>query len=166
MLRRLSIAGVLAGLCLAGSACTVQGQVRSSAYVSTPELVLVEPGVYVVADYSQPVFYTDGYYWLYRDGYWLRSYTYSGSWVRVRGVPYHVRRIHQPRRYVHYRPRASARVYYAPTRRGEAPRRVDRRYQQRAEPRRAAPRDHRDRDRRDHRDRDRDRYRDRRDNRR
>lgn len=155
MLRRLSIAGVLAGLCLAGSACTVQGQVRTSAYVETPELVLVQPGVYVVADYSEPVFYNSGYYWLYRDGYWLRSYTYSGGWVRVRGVPYHVRRIHQPRRYVHYRPRAAARVYYAPTRRGEAPRRVDRRYQQRAEPR--DHRDRRDRDRRDHRDRNRDR---------
>jgi hypothetical protein len=154
MLRRLSIAGVLAGLCLAGSGCVVGGQVRTRAYVSTPELVLVEPGVYVVADYSEPVFYTDGYYWLYRDGYWLRSYTYSGGWVRVRGVPYHVRGIRHPRAYVHYRGHASARRFHAPSRRGEAPRRVDRRYQQR----RVEPRDHRERDHRDHRDQ---RYRDR-----
>lgn len=140
MLRTLSVTGALAALCLAGSGCTVQGQVRTRAYVSTPELVLVQPGVYVVADYDDPVFYNDGYYWLYRDGYWARSYTYTGGWVRVRSVPYGVRRIHRPTAYVHYRPHARARVYRAPAGRGDRPRAV----------RRDDRRDRRD-DRRDHR---------------
>ena len=127
MFRTLSITGALVALCLAaGSGCTVQGQVRTRAYVSTPDLVMVEPGVYVVADYDQPVFYTDGYYWLYRDGFWLRSGVYSGGWVRVRNVPVAVHRIHQPRAYVHYRARGNVNVYRAPTRRGEPVRRVER----------------------------------------
>jgi len=168
MIRRLSVVGALALLCTAGSACVVRGQVRTSAYVETPELVYVEPGVYVVADYSDPVFYNDGYYWLYRDGYWSRSYTYSGGWVRVRTVPYYVRRIHRPYAYVRYRPHASARVYRAPSRRGERLRRIDRSERRQY---RDAPRDHRSRrdvyrDRReDHRDRRED-YRDRREDRR
>ncbi len=112
MLRKLSIAGALVALCLAGSACTVEGQVHTRAYVAAPGLVLVEPGVYVIADYDRPVFYTSGYYWWYRDGYWLRSYDYTGGWVRVRTVPYSVRRIHRPTAYVHYR--AQGRHVYRP----------------------------------------------------
>lgn len=157
MLRTVSLTGALVGLCLLGSACTVEGQVRTTGYVSTPDLVLVEPGVYVVADYSYPVFYNDGYYWRYRDGYWLRSYTYSGGWARVRHVPYGVRRIHQPQRYVHYRPHARAHVYRQPVRRGAAPQRVhvrdhrsDRRYYERRDSPRYDRRDNR-RDVRDHR---------------
>lgn len=126
MLRTLSIAAALATVGTVGSGCLVEGRVRSDAYVSTPsaELALVSPGVYVVADYSQPVFYTDGYYWLYRDGFWFRSYTYTGGWVRAGGVPYHIRRIHRPYAYVRYRPTARTYVYRAPARRGEPPRRV------------------------------------------
>jgi hypothetical protein len=171
MFRTLSITGALVALCLAGSGCVVSGQVRSSAYVSTPDLVLVEPGVYVVADYSEPVFYTNGYYWLYRDGYWLRSYTYSGGWVSVRSVPYGVRRIHRPYAYRHYRPSARARVYRPSARRGAPPQRVhyrsnvrDHRYDRRDN--RYERRDNRRPDVRDHRsDRRYDRRDDRRDNR-
>ncbi len=125
MLRTLSITGALAALLFAGSGCVVRGQVRTSAYVSTPELVMVQPGVYVMADYDQPVFYTDGYYWLYRDGFWFRSGVYSGGWVRVRNVPVAVHRIHRPHAYVHYHARGNARVYRAPARRGEPVRRVE-----------------------------------------
>ncbi|HWM86762.1 MAG TPA: hypothetical protein VNO33_13010 [Kofleriaceae bacterium] len=116
MFRTLSLAGALAALSLAGSGCVVSGSVRSRAYVEPPNMVLIEPGVYVVADYDQPVFYNDGYYWLYRDGYWARSYTYDGGWVRVRSVPYGVRRIHRPTRYVRYRAHGRARVIRAPVR--------------------------------------------------
>jgi hypothetical protein len=154
MLRKIVVAGAVAGLSLALAGCVVRGTVGTSAYVSTPEpdLVLVEPGVYVVADYQDPVFYNSGYYWLYRDGYWLRSYSHGGGWVRVRSVPYGVRRIHQPYRYRHYRPSARAHVYRPPARRGGSVRRVNR--------------DHRRNDRRiDRRDDRRDRRRDSRDHR-
>ncbi|HTE53750.1 MAG TPA: hypothetical protein VK698_23005 [Kofleriaceae bacterium] len=156
MVRSLSIAGALAGLCLAGSGCVVRGQVRTAAYVEPEpveaDLVMVQPGVYVIADYDQPVFYSDGYYWLYGNGYWSRSYTYTGGWTRVRGVPYNVRRINRPHAYVHYRARGNVHYYRAPSRRGEAPRRVERRNNVRRD--RVERRDHRRDDhveRRDHR---------------
>ncbi len=126
MLRTLSIAGVLGALCLtAATGCAVQGQVRTRAYGSTPDLVMVEPGVYVVADFDEPVFYTDGYYWLNRGSTWYRSPVYTGGWVRVSRLPVGVRRIHTPHRYVHYRPRGNVHVYRAPQHRGEAPRRIE-----------------------------------------
>ena len=147
MFRTFSLAGALVALGVAGSGCVVSGSVRSSGYVETPSMVLVEPGVYVVADYDRPVFYNDGYYWLYSDGYWMRSYTYSGGFVRVRSVPYGVRRIHRPYAYVRYRPRGNVRYYNAP-RRGERVRVYDRRGNDRRDYRRAPVRDHRTNDRR------------------
>jgi hypothetical protein len=191
MFRSLSLAGALVALSVAGSGCVVSGSVRSSAYVESepPDMVLVEPGVYVLADYDRPVFYTNGYYWLYSDGYWLRSYSYGGGFVRVRAVPYGVRRIHRPYAYVRYRPTARARYYRAPGRDRviRASSRSDRRYHRatpvrrdnryhratpvrrdnryRSAPRREPPRsDHRTRTR--SRDRDRDDDRDHRDDRR
>ncbi len=149
MFRTFSLAGALVALSLTGSGCLVSGSVRSSAYVETPSMVLVEPGVYVVADYDRPVFYNDGFYWLYTDGYWMRSYSYSGGFVRVRSVPYGVRRIHRPYAYVRYRPHGSVRYYHTP-RRGERVRVYNRGYDRRSyDRRRAAPvRDHRTYDRR------------------
>jgi hypothetical protein len=153
MFRSFSLAGALVALSLAGSGCLVSGSVRTSAYVEAepPDMVLIQPGVYVLADYDRPVFYSSGYYWLYSDGYWLRSYSYGSGWVRVRSVPYGVRRIHRPHAYVRYRPHARARYYRAPGRDRRVIRsspRSDRRY-------RSAParRDHRSREapRRDHR---------------
>jgi hypothetical protein len=147
MVRKLSVAGALVALSLAGSGCVVSGSVRTSAYVEDPSMVMVEPGVYVVTDYDRPVFYTDGYYWLYSDSYWLRSYTYSGGFVRVRSVPYGVRRIHRPYAYVRYRPRGTVRYYHTP-RRGERVRVYDRGRYDRRDYRTRPVRDHRSYDRR------------------
>lgn len=105
------------------SACSGAGSVRytARAEVTTPELIEVEPGVRVVADYDEPVFYNDGFYWRYEGGVWYRSPYYNRSWIRVSTVPLAVRRIERPERYVHYR--ATARVapvrreYVAPVRR-------------------------------------------------
>jgi hypothetical protein len=90
------------------AACTGGGAVRYSgqATVYTPTLVTVEPGVQVVADYDEPVFYSEGAYWRYTSGVWYRSPYYDRAWVRVETVPYSVRRIDRPERYVHYRARA------------------------------------------------------------
>jgi hypothetical protein len=38
-----------------------------------PSLVLIQPGVQVVAGYPEEVFFTGGYYWLRRDEAWYRS---------------------------------------------------------------------------------------------
>lgn len=70
---------------------------------STPDLVTVGPGVSVIADYDEPIFYSNGYYWWnYGDG-WYRSSSYTGGWVYA-SPPSAVISIRQPYAYRHYRP--------------------------------------------------------------
>ncbi|HUS27669.1 MAG TPA: hypothetical protein VMZ53_04150 [Kofleriaceae bacterium] len=108
--KALLFAAVVAG-------CAGSGAVRYSATaeVSTPEMVEVEPGVMVVADYNEPVFYSEGVYWRYESGTWYRSPYYNRSWVRISTPPLAVRRIERPEIYVHYRAgardRREARAY-------------------------------------------------------
>lgn len=138
------LAGALAVGAFATTGCVAT--VRGGAHVSTPapELVYVQPGVWVVADYDEPVFYHGDSYWLYRNGLWYRSSVHYGGWTRVYTTPVSVRRIHRPRTYVRYRARAGVR-----TRRGPPPRRASpavRDHRRAAPPpRRASPavRDHR-----------------------
>lgn len=92
--------------------CTGTGTVRYSAQaqVVTPTMVEVEPGVQVVEDYDQPVFYSDGLYWRYENGAWYRSNYYDRAYVRGYNVPVQVQRIDRPERYVHYRVRGDVRA--------------------------------------------------------
>lgn len=134
----------------AGCAGTVGYRAGVSGAVYTPDLVYVAPGVQVIADYDEPIFYTDGFYWRYDGAGWYRSSYYSGGWVYATPPPAVVR-IERPRSYVHYRPQGwtpRARPQPGPVVRDH---RDDRRYQ--PPPRPAPPpprRDHRDDD-RDHR---------------
>lgn len=90
---------------LVGCAGTGDAQYSGQVQVASPELVPVDPDVEVVADADQPLFYSEGYYWLYIGGLWLRSDDYRGAFVRVdiNLVPAPVRGIHSPTAYVHYR---------------------------------------------------------------
>lgn len=58
-------------------------------FPSPPPLVVVSPGVQVVPDYDEEVFFSDGWYWLRRDERWYRTHDYRGGWVVVprRAVP-------------------------------------------------------------------------------
>jgi len=71
---------------------------------TTPELVFIEPGIQVVVDANEPIFYTDNYYWRYSGNVWYRSQVASGGWVRFEAPPQHLRRIERPQQYAHYRP--------------------------------------------------------------
>ncbi|HEX3474313.1 MAG TPA: hypothetical protein VHT91_04680 [Kofleriaceae bacterium] len=73
-------------------------------YATTPDLVTVQPGVQVVADYDQPVFFVDGFYWRFNDGYWYRSNNYYAGWYFYERPPVAVLRIDRPYAYAHYRP--------------------------------------------------------------
>src|SRR6185503_17635560 len=87
-------------------------------YVSTPDLVTVSPGVQVVADYDEPVFYTDGFYWRFYDGLWYRSSNYATGWYYWSSPPATVLRIDRPYAYRHYRPTgyvARSRPRYRPS---------------------------------------------------
>lgn len=82
------------------------------AFVDAPELVYVEPGVYVVRDYAYPVYYIDGYYYSYRSGVWYGAAHYNEPWVHVHlgGIPSLIaHRDH--RRYAHYHGHHGAHVY-------------------------------------------------------
>ena len=94
------VASTLAG-CASHGEVEYAGQVQ----VASPELVEVSPGVMVIADADEPIFYSRGDYWLYRDGYWFRSHTYNRGFARVDFtiVPNEVRVIDRPQLYVHYR---------------------------------------------------------------
>ena len=49
-----------------------------------PDLVYAGPGVQVIADYNEPIFYSEGLYWRYYGGAWYRSSYYTGGWVYAR----------------------------------------------------------------------------------
>jgi hypothetical protein len=93
-----------------------------------PDMVEVSPGVTVVADYDEPVFYNDGFYWRFYNGIWYRSGSYYTGWSYYENPPVAVLRIDRPYAYSHYRPagyvaRSRPRYRAAPVReyRGPAP---------------------------------------------
>ncbi len=99
---------------LAGCAGTGDVRYSGEVVVTSPELIEIEPGVQVIADANEPLFFADGFYWLYRDGYWLRSSTYQSGFIRVElsYVPQRIRVIDRPQTYVQYR-RHMGRDYHA-----------------------------------------------------
>lgn len=112
----------LVGLFSTGCAARVysRGYVAYSApvvFVEAPELVYVEPGVYVVRNYDDAVYYSDGYYWCNRGGVWYHTAYWNDPWVTVsvNVVPsIFVHRDH--RTYVHYHGAPGATVYRQPAR--------------------------------------------------
>jgi len=96
-MRSTILAAMLAATLAAGCAATVSGDAYG------PDLVTVSPGVQVIADYDEPIFYSDGFYWRYYGGVWYRSTYYTGGWVYAR-PPVAVLRVDRPYAYVHYRP--------------------------------------------------------------
>jgi hypothetical protein len=71
---------------------------------SGADLVEVSPGVEVIADYDEPIFFADDFYWVNRGGIWYSSTWYGGGWGRAGNVPGHILGISRPDMYRHYRP--------------------------------------------------------------
>jgi hypothetical protein len=72
-----------------------------------PPMVEVQPGVLVVHDYDEEIFFVDGRYWMHgRDGRWYRANDYRGGWMSAepRAVPGSIARL-PPGRYRHYKDR-------------------------------------------------------------
>jgi hypothetical protein len=93
---------MLAATLMTGCTATVTGDAYPpDAY--PPDMAYVSPGVQVIADYNEPIFFTDGFYWRFYGGTWYRSNYYTGGWVYAR-PPAAVLRIDRPYAYVHYRP--------------------------------------------------------------
>ncbi len=112
MARRLPVSSLMKNPLLAtatsvllmfGVGCAGSAQYSATATVETPRLILIEPDVQVVADYDQPVFYSENYYWRYDNGVWYRSNSHLRGWVRFEAVPARIRRIDRPTAYIRYR---------------------------------------------------------------
>ncbi|HEY8208597.1 MAG TPA: hypothetical protein VIG99_13995 [Myxococcaceae bacterium] len=52
-----------------------------------PPLVLVEPGIQIVPDYPDEVFFVDSWYWVRRENRWFRARDYRGGWAYVVSPP-------------------------------------------------------------------------------
>ena len=96
-MRSIVAASILAAALAAGCAATV----ATDAY--GPDLVSVSPGVQVIADYDEPVFYSEHYYWRQQNGRWYHSAYHDHGWSEAQ-APAAIVRIHEPNRYRHYKP--------------------------------------------------------------
>jgi hypothetical protein len=52
-------------------------------FEAPPPLVVVSPGIQVVEDNDEEVFFTDGFYWVRRDDVWYRTRDHRGGWAVV-----------------------------------------------------------------------------------
>ncbi|MBS1150117.1 MAG: hypothetical protein H6Q89_1815 [Myxococcaceae bacterium] len=52
-------------------------------FPAPPPLIVIEPGVQVVEDNDDEVFFVDNWYWHRRGGRWYRNQTHNGTWVVV-----------------------------------------------------------------------------------
>ena len=73
-------------------------------FPAPPPLVVVAPGVQIVEDNDDEIFFNDGYYWVERDGGWYRTKDYHGHWVVVERehVPVFIAE-HHPGAYKHWK---------------------------------------------------------------
>ena len=103
-MRKIALAvAVLFGLpALAGAQTSVS--INIGLPVAPPRLIVVSPGIQVVPEFQEEVFFTDGYYWVRRDQGWYRSRVHTGGWVVVpgRGIPPGLARI-PPGKYKHWK---------------------------------------------------------------
>jgi hypothetical protein len=82
-MKRLAFLFALAlSLLPAAARAQVAGRIQV-ALPTAPPLVVVQPGVQVVADQDEEVFYTRGWYWVQRDGGWYRARAPRSSFVYV-----------------------------------------------------------------------------------
>jgi hypothetical protein len=95
--------GVNATVVAPAPAVVVETPPPQPAPVVDVELVEVSPGIQVIYDYNEPIFYSDGFYWRSYGGVWYSSRVHTGGWARVEAPPPRFRTI-QPQAYVHYRP--------------------------------------------------------------
>lgn len=61
----------------------------SISFPAPPPLVLVTPGVQVVEDNDDEIYFVDSWYWHRREGHWFRTRDHRGHWavVEERYVP-------------------------------------------------------------------------------
>jgi hypothetical protein len=53
------------------------------AFPAPPPLVVVQPGVQVVEDNDEEIFFVDNWYWHRRGDHWFRTQRHDGGWIAV-----------------------------------------------------------------------------------
>lgn len=81
ILARFLLLAVLSIPCL--SRAQAQLEINVDLPVVLPPLVTIEPGIRVVQDFDEEIFFVDGYYWYRRDGYWYRTHNHRDRWIYV-----------------------------------------------------------------------------------
>lgn len=100
-MRTTILATVLGTLLMAG--CAAEYGVAYTPTTYGPDLVDVQPGVQVIADWNEPIFFVNGFYWRYYGDTWYRSTYYTGGWAYAPPPPV-LLRVDRPHQYAHYRP--------------------------------------------------------------
>lgn len=117
-LLRLAVAAALLSSGAALAQIDVHVGLPSIHFEVRPPLVVVSPGVQVVEDHDEEVFYVDRYYYVREGRHWYRTRDHRGHWVRVeeRHVPATV--VRSPHgKYRHYRRGGDAREVHEQPRR-------------------------------------------------
>jgi hypothetical protein len=101
---RLVLFALFAAASGARADAVVQTRITVALPVVLPRLVVVQPGVQVVEDLDEEVFFVDGWYWVRRDNFWYRARNPHAAWVYAepRFIPPGLRRI-PPGQYRRYR---------------------------------------------------------------
>jgi len=79
------LSGCLLALCLfsAPAGAQVQVQITMGLPVVLPPMVVVQPGVQVVTELDEEVYFVNGWYWVRRGPHWYRTHDHRGRWVWV-----------------------------------------------------------------------------------
>ncbi len=103
MTRLVAALAVAVSLLPAAARAQVDVNIRLALPVAPP-LVVVQPGVQVVENYQEEVFFTNGWYWVRRDDRWWRARTPRATFVYVEPqyVPRAIYRL-PPGQYRHWR---------------------------------------------------------------
>jgi hypothetical protein len=76
--------GVLALLLLASPGhAQVQVQITLGLPVVLPPMVVVQPGVQVVSELDDEIYFVGGWYWVRRGPHWYRTHDHRGRWLWV-----------------------------------------------------------------------------------
>jgi hypothetical protein len=103
-MKRVLLSIVLASSFATTPACYTEADYPGGVDEGNADLVEVSPGVEVIADWDEPIFFVGGLYWVNRGGFWYSSGWYRGGWERAGVVPEGVRGIAHPEGFAHYRP--------------------------------------------------------------
>jgi hypothetical protein len=83
-----SLLGILmaSSLVAQSARAQVQVQITMGLPVVLPPMVVVQPGVQVVSELDEEVYFVDGWYWVRRGPHWYRTHDHRGLWVWVAPV--------------------------------------------------------------------------------